>query len=72
MDWMSALHYGLIVQQERLHRARETRPGFSVARVCKWLRAARQARGRRSRRTLASGRIAQAGGPALPTDGAPA
>jgi hypothetical protein len=77
MDWISTLHYGTILQQERLRRARETRRGFSVPRVAKWLRAARTAlapRDLEARRATGSrrDRIAQAGGPALPTDSAPA
>jgi hypothetical protein len=72
MDWISTLHYGLILQQERLRRAREPRTGLSVARAYKWLRAARQAMARESRRKPGSDRIAQTGRPALPTDSAPA
>jgi hypothetical protein len=73
MDWISTLHYGLILQQERLRRAREPWRGFSVPMGYKWLRAVRQARrARRARAKRSTARITPASGPALPGDGAPA
>jgi hypothetical protein len=72
MDWISLHHYGLILQQERLRRAREWRARISVPRVYKWLRAVRSRRVPRAHGDRAPARIRQAGRPALPTDGAPA
>ena len=74
MDWMSALRYGLILQQERLRRAREPRRGLGVSTVYKWVRAALEPHLKIARRATGSGRdkIEPAGGPALPRDGAPA
>jgi hypothetical protein len=70
MDWMSTLRYGLILQQERLQRAREPWRGLSVPTVHKWVRAVRSWYARRSLRAGRASdarppdRIAQAGGPA--------
>jgi len=75
MDWMSTLRYGLILQQERLRRAREPWQWFGVPMAYKWLRAVRAAFAKRTRRAPGDrppARIKQAGGPALPRDNAPA
>jgi hypothetical protein len=77
MDWMSTLRYGVILQQERLRRAREPWRGFSIPVPHKWLRAVRAAltpRTKTARRARRPGRdgINPAGGPVLPRDSAPA
>ena len=74
MDWISTLLYGLILQQDRLHRAREPYTRLRVRPAFKWVRTVRQAialRARRSRRAPGdprTDRITPAGGPVLPKD----
>ena len=72
MDWISLHYLGLILQQERLQRAREPLRGYCEPMLHKWLRALRRATALRSPGDRPPSKIAQAGGPALPRDGAPA
>ena len=50
MNWISALHYGLIVQQERLRPAREPPRWFSGRAARKWLHTVREMGRRPDRR----------------------